>query len=66
MNHFELFNLPVALDIDLAALKTEFLKLQQCPNSLNALKEPPDGGSFLSVNRNRYVFSFIPIAISLR
>lgn len=29
MNHFELFNLPVALDIDLAALKTEFLKLQQ-------------------------------------
>lgn len=29
MNHFELFNLPVALDIDLTALKTEFLKLQQ-------------------------------------
>lgn len=29
MNHFELFNLPVALDIDLAALKSEFLKLQQ-------------------------------------
>jgi molecular chaperone HscB len=29
MNHFELFNLPVALDIDLAALKAEFLKLQQ-------------------------------------
>lgn len=29
MNHFELFNLPVALDIDLASLKTEFLKLQQ-------------------------------------
>lgn len=29
MNHFELFNLPVALDIDLAQLKTEFLKLQQ-------------------------------------
>lgn len=29
MNHFELFNLPVALDIDLAVLKTEFLKLQQ-------------------------------------
>ncbi|CAM3027239.1 Fe-S protein assembly co-chaperone HscB [Acinetobacter celticus] len=29
MNHFELFNLPVALDIDLVALKTEFLKLQQ-------------------------------------
>ena len=29
MNHFELFNLPVALDIDLATLKTEFLKLQQ-------------------------------------
>jgi iron-sulfur cluster assembly accessory protein len=29
MNHFELFNLPVALDIDLAALKNEFLKLQQ-------------------------------------
>ena len=29
MNHFELFNLPVALDIDLAVLKSEFLKLQQ-------------------------------------
>jgi molecular chaperone HscB len=29
MNHFELFNLPVALDLDLAALKSEFLKLQQ-------------------------------------
>lgn len=29
MNHFELFNLPVALDIDLATLKAEFLKLQQ-------------------------------------
>ncbi|MFW1753696.1 Fe-S protein assembly co-chaperone HscB [Acinetobacter wanghuae] len=29
MNHFELFNLPVTLDIDLAALKSEFLKLQQ-------------------------------------
>ncbi|MEG2359990.1 Fe-S protein assembly co-chaperone HscB [Acinetobacter sp.] len=29
MNHFELFNLPAALDIDLAALKNEFLKLQQ-------------------------------------
>ena len=29
MNHFELFNLPVALDIDSAALKAEFLKLQQ-------------------------------------
>ncbi|MCL6243464.1 MULTISPECIES: Fe-S protein assembly co-chaperone HscB [Acinetobacter] len=29
MNHFELFNLPVALDIDLAVLKAEFLKLQQ-------------------------------------
>ena len=29
MNHFELFNLPVALDIDLAALKAQFLKLQQ-------------------------------------
>jgi molecular chaperone HscB len=29
MNHFELFNLPVSLDIDLAALKSEFLKLQQ-------------------------------------
>ena len=29
MNHFELFNLPVALDIDLASLKSEFLKLQQ-------------------------------------
>ena len=29
MNHFELFNLPVALDIDLAALKSQFLKLQQ-------------------------------------
>jgi molecular chaperone HscB len=29
MNHFELFKLPIALDIDLAALKAEFLKLQQ-------------------------------------
>ena len=29
MNHFELFNLPAALDIDLATLKAEFLKLQQ-------------------------------------
>ncbi|MGE8540811.1 MAG: Fe-S protein assembly co-chaperone HscB [Acinetobacter sp.] len=29
MNHFELFNLPEALDIDLAALKDSFLKLQQ-------------------------------------
>ena len=29
MNHFELFNLPVALDIDFATLKAEFLKLQQ-------------------------------------
>ena len=29
MNHFELFNLPVALDIDLVTLKSEFLKLQQ-------------------------------------
>lgn len=29
MNHFELFNLPVTLDIDLAVLKAEFLKLQQ-------------------------------------
>jgi molecular chaperone HscB len=29
MNHFELFNLPVALDIDLAALKNQFLTLQQ-------------------------------------
>ncbi|WP_445115953.1 Fe-S protein assembly co-chaperone HscB [Acinetobacter sp. WZC-1] len=29
MNHFELFSLPIALDIDLAALKTSFLKLQQ-------------------------------------
>lgn len=29
MNHFELFDLPVALDIDLAALKSQFLKLQQ-------------------------------------
>lgn len=29
MNHFELFNLPEVLDIDLAALKNEFLKLQQ-------------------------------------
>lgn len=29
MNHFELFNLPVALDIDLAALKHQFLTLQQ-------------------------------------
>ena len=29
MNHFELFSLPVELDIDLAVLKNEFLKLQQ-------------------------------------
>lgn len=29
MNHFELFNLPAALDIDLAALKDAFLQLQQ-------------------------------------
>ncbi len=29
MNHFELFNLPVSLDIDLNHLKAEFLKLQQ-------------------------------------
>ena len=29
MNHFELFNLPVELDIDLVVLKSEFLKLQQ-------------------------------------
>ncbi|OTG65087.1 Fe-S protein assembly co-chaperone HscB [Acinetobacter silvestris] len=29
MNHFELFNLPVALDIDLASLKAQFLILQQ-------------------------------------
>lgn len=29
MNHFELFNLPVALDIDLASLKSSFLNLQQ-------------------------------------
>jgi molecular chaperone HscB len=29
MNHFELFNLPVELDIDLASLKTSFLSLQQ-------------------------------------
>lgn len=29
MNHFELFDLPVALDIDLATLKANFLKLQQ-------------------------------------
>lgn len=29
MNHFELFNLPVVLDIDLNTLKAEFLKLQQ-------------------------------------
>lgn len=29
MNHFELFNLPVALDIDLASLKFSFLNLQQ-------------------------------------
>jgi len=27
MNHFELFNLPVALDIDLATLKSEFFKV---------------------------------------
>ena len=29
MNHFELFNLPASLDIDLAVLKSEFFKLQQ-------------------------------------
>lgn len=29
MNHFERFNLPVALDLSLATLKSEFLKLQQ-------------------------------------
>lgn len=29
MNHFELFDLPVALDIDLANLKSQFLTLQQ-------------------------------------
>ena len=29
MNHFELFQLPEALDIDLAALKKQFLTLQQ-------------------------------------
>ena len=29
MNHFELFNLPVVLDINLDTLKAEFLKLQQ-------------------------------------
>ena len=29
MNHFELFDLPEALDIDLATLKAHFLKLQQ-------------------------------------
>lgn len=29
MNHFELFQLPEALDIDLAALKKQFLSLQQ-------------------------------------
>ena len=29
MNHFELFNLPVALDIDLATLKSRYLELQQ-------------------------------------
>ena len=29
MSHFELFNLPEALDIDLANLKANFLKLQQ-------------------------------------
>lgn len=29
MNHFELFNLPVELDIDLASLKSSFLNLQQ-------------------------------------
>ncbi len=29
MNHFELFHLPPQVDIDLAALKAEFLKLQQ-------------------------------------
>jgi len=29
MNHFELFQLPEALDIDLATLKKQFLSLQQ-------------------------------------
>ena len=29
MSHFELFDLPEALDIDLAILKANFLKLQQ-------------------------------------
>lgn len=29
MNHFELFNIPASLDIDLAVLKIKFLKLQQ-------------------------------------
>ena len=29
MNHFELFDLPEALDIDLATLKANFLTLQQ-------------------------------------
>ncbi|TCM68416.1 co-chaperone protein HscB [Acinetobacter calcoaceticus] len=29
MNHFELFNLPTALDLNLAELKAAFLKLQQ-------------------------------------
>ncbi len=29
MSHFELFNLPEALDIDQASLKSQFLKLQQ-------------------------------------
>ena len=32
MNHFELFQLPEALDIDLAALKKQFLSLQQQPD----------------------------------
>lgn len=39
MNHFELFNLPVALDIDLATLKSEFLKLQQQYHPDKALDE---------------------------
>lgn len=37
MNHFELFDLPVALDIDLVALKASFLKLQQLHHPDKAL-----------------------------
>lgn len=37
MNHFELFDLPVALDIDLVALKANFLKLQQLHHPDKAL-----------------------------